>query len=140
MKHPFRAALALALLLATSACSSTVRYALLGGREHATTEGEARFEERDEGGYDVDLSLDRLPSAERLDLEHVHYVVWMRRHGSTDSTRIAVLAIDPTTRTGHAVAVVPSRRIELLVTAESSEDVTAPTGAVLVHSVLEADD
>ena len=133
------AALWLALFL-VSACSSTIRYALLGGRDHSTTEGEARFEERDEGGFTMSVVVDRLPTAERLEMPSAHYLVWIKTSGAETFVRAAELAVDERTRTGRAVANVPARSLQIRITAETRADAASPDGTVLVDAVLEPDE
>lgn len=131
--------LALASLLFVG-CASTVRYALLGTREHSTTEGEAQLVERDDGRYDVNVSIDRLPALERLGEDLHAYVLWIQADGAGSATRADVVTLDATTRIGRAHAIVPSGRFTLRVTAETSADVEQPSDRVIIATVLEPTD
>jgi len=130
----------LTAVASVTACSSTVRYALLGSRDHSTTEGEAQFEERDGGGYTMSIALDRLPTAERLGMPSVHFLVWTRSPGTGTFARATELSVNESNRTGRAHANVASRALEVAITAETSADVTTPSETVLVAAVLDHTD
>lgn len=133
------ACLTLASLFST-ACGGTIRYALLGGREYSTTEGEAQFVERDGGGYTMDVAVDHLPTAERLGMSSAHFIVWTRAIDSETFVRADELEVDARTRTGRATAAVATRELELKITAETSADATEPAGTVLIDAVLDPED
>lgn len=130
--------LALLITLAlAAACSSAVRYALLGTRAYPTTEGEARIEARDDGGYDVVVDVDNLPGLDRLGEGLTVYVLWLTPTGTEAPTRAGVLTLDPTTRTGHATARSTSPSFAIRVTGEVDANVEAPSDAIVVDALLQ---
>lgn len=133
--------LALALFaMLTAGCSSTVRYALLGTREHATTEGEAQLHARDDGRLDLEVSVDRLPPLRSLGEDKTAYVLFVQPDGAETPTRACVLVLDPSTRTGRCTSVIDRGRIAIRITAEATAEAEAPSDAIIVASILEPTD
>jgi hypothetical protein len=132
----------LSLLMITfcNGCSSTVRYALLGTRAFPTTEGEARIEPNDDGGYEIAIEVDNLPGFDRLGAGLTTFVVWLTPTGADTPDRAGVLEVDPLTRTGTLVANTRAASLQVRVSAEPDANVTEPSEFIVVDALLEADD
>lgn len=119
------------------ACSSSIRYAVLGTRDYSTIEGEARLDERDDGRFDLSVTVDRLPSLGNLGENLTTYVLWVQPEGAASATHAGVLTLEPNVHTGRGHAVVDGGRFTIRITAETSPEVEQPGDVVIVASVLE---
>ncbi len=132
-----------ALLLAAilfSGCTDLVRYALLGTREHATTEGEASIEPREDGRFDLAVSVDRLPTLDSLGEGLSHYVLWVQEDGAESPVNAGTLTLATGTRTGSGRTVIGTRSVAVRITAEADAAAASPGEQLIVAAVLEAGD
>lgn len=115
----------LALLLVLAACSSATTLPLKGSPEVPAAAGEVNVSEGPNQNTRVELTVEHLASPERLRPGAKTFVVWARPTGGQPQN-LGALKVDEDLK-GKLETLTPFTHFDLLVTAESDAQVTAPT-------------
>lgn len=110
-----------ALLL--SACSASTSVRTVGRGRAASADAEIVLESADGGNHRLSVDVSHLPPPERLADRFDRYAVWVRPHGE-DLRLAGRLVYDEEARTGFFSTVTPFEDIEVILSAESSRDMS----------------
>lgn len=108
-------------------------YAVQGTDTATAAQGTITFDRTGEN-FEVTVNLRHLPPPQRVD-NSSHYVMWLKPVGKADARpiRAAVLDFDPSTREGKARATTTYPTVDVLVTAEQTENPSEPSENVVVQ-------
>jgi hypothetical protein len=114
------------------ACGGPLKYDAISSPRAPGADASIEADVREEQHQtQLELEIDNLPPAERIDPESQHYIVWYRRDSKDTWTRIAALHYDADSREGELHTAVPETAFELWVTVEKEIDVASPSQNVL---------
>lgn len=117
--------------------ASVLGLALLGGcgggtvnftgmQQFITADGEARWKEISGGAILVEIEMTNLPPPGRVAPGYTTYLVWFAPAGRTPVVA-TTLAFDEDDRTGEASATNPTKKFDVLITAEKNAQATVPS-------------
>jgi hypothetical protein len=114
------------------ACGGPLKYEAISSPRAPGADAsiEAKVSE-DQHQTQLELEIDNLPPAERIDPESQHYVVWYRHDSSDTWNRIAGLDYEADSREAELHTAVPETSFDLWVTAEKDLDVASPSSNVV---------
>lgn len=117
--------------LVVAACAPSPRqYASRGAPIAVGTDVQVDVRPTESNSYRVDVVADHLTPPERLGSDMEHYVVWFREPGKAPQPQ-GTLQYDEKSRSGELTATTVRPRFEVLITAERSKRVAAPSRAVI---------
>ncbi len=126
-----------ALMVAGMACAGSRNYDLQGTRDGAGADGTIRVDRQDGGNYLVTVNMTNLLPPARVRDTMTTYVVWFQPVNQ-EPQRVGVLAYDEARRSGAMSATTASASFHIVVSAEDSSDVAAPSGDVVFRGSVEA--
>ncbi len=114
------------------ACGGPLKYEAISSPRAPGADASIEADVREEQHQtQLELEIDNLPPAERIDPESQHYVVWYRRDSKDTWTRIAALSYEADSREGELHTAVPETAFDLWVTVEKDLDVASPSQNVV---------
>jgi hypothetical protein len=123
-------------ILAATGCAGPSKYQVVGSTLAPGADGRITVQQVEGGNAMVTLDLDHLAPPSRMEGGATTYVVWFQKEGQAPS-RVGQLAYDIGKRTGSMRATTTDRQFAVLVTAESSGAVPAPSAAVIFQKQVE---
>ncbi|MCA9544659.1 MAG: hypothetical protein KC613_09730 [Myxococcales bacterium] len=129
--------LGLALLLTATACGPQA-YSLRGTPSAAGADGKLELEKTEAGNYLLNLEVEHLAPASRIEAGKKVYVAWLVTEDKAP-VKLGKLAYDGDDREGKMVATTTEQAFIFRVTAEEGLDAEKPGGTVIFEQVVEAD-
>lgn len=129
--------LGLALMFAATACGPQ-SYSLRGTPKAAGADGKLELEKTDAGNYMLNLEVEHLAPAKRIEAGKKVYLGWLVTE-EQPPVKLGKLAYDSDDRTGVMVATTTEKAFIFRVTAEEGMDAASPSGAVIFEQTVEAD-
>ena len=123
-------------VFAAIGCAGPSKYQVMGSGRDPGADGRITVEKVEGGNAMVTLDLDHLAPPSRMQDGATTYVVWFNKEGQTPS-RVGQLAYDSAKRTGTMRATTTDRQFAVLVTAERSGAVHAPSTTVIFEKQVE---
>lgn len=123
-------------VLVMSNCAGPSKYQVVGSTRAPDADGRITVQKVEGGNAMVTLDLDHLAPPSRMEDGATTYVVWFQKEGQTPS-RMGQLAYDTGKRTGTMRATTTDRQFDVLVTAERSSAVPAPSTTVIFQKQVE---
>ena len=128
--------LACSLFLLT-ACGTS--FQLNGTPKAPGADGKVEVEKTEDGSnYMLNLMIEHLPPANRLDESKKMFMVWLTTE-SNAPTKLGKLAYDKDERTGNLTATTTEKQFILRITAEETSDVTAPSDFIVMQQEMTLD-
>ena len=124
--------LAFALLVS---CNRPADYALVGSAYVPSTQGEIDVEKIDKDQILINITLDHLPSAERVEPGLTQYVVWFTSVGELP-VRQRALDYDAEAEVGRASIPTSLREFEVQITAEANEAPSQPSSMLVASQKI----
>jgi len=124
-------------VLALLGCAGPTKYQVTGSGRDPGADGRITVQRVEGGNAMVTLDLDHLAPPSRMEEGATTYVVWFNRQGQAPS-RVGQLAYDMGKRTGTMRATTTDRQFGVLVTAERSGAVQAPSTVVIFEKQVKA--
>ena len=125
------------VVVAGMACGGPRSYQLEGTREGSGADGTISVARQDGGNYLVTVNMTNLLPPARVRPTMTTYVVWFQPVNQAPQ-RVGVLAYDEARRSGGMSATTASASFHIVVSAEDSSDVAAPSGDVVFRGSVEA--
>jgi hypothetical protein len=115
-----------------SACGGPLKYDALSSPKAPGADASIKADvHEDQHQTNLEMNIDNLPPASRVDPESTHYVAWYRRDDQQRWTRIAGLEYEEGSREGTLRSAVPETHFELWVTTERDVDAVSPSPNVV---------
>ncbi len=130
--------LGLALALLTTTACGPQSYSLRGTPKAAGADGKLELEKTDAGNYMLNLEVEHLAPASRIEAGKKTYLAWLITEEKAP-VKLGKLAYDSDDREGKMVATTMEKAFIFRVTAEEGSDADAPSGAVIFEQTVEAD-
>jgi hypothetical protein len=124
------------MVLAALGCAGSSKYQVTGSARAPDADGRITVEKVEGGNSMVKLDLDHLAPPERMEKGATTYVVWFHRQGAPPA-RVGQLAYDTGKRMGTMRATTTDRQFDVVVTAEPSGAVAAPSNVVVFEKQVE---
>jgi hypothetical protein len=124
--------LAFALLVS---CNRPADYALVGSAYVPSTQGEIDVEKIDKDQILINITLDHLPSPERVEPGLTRYVVWFTSVGKLP-VRQRALDYDAEAEVGRASIPTSLREFEVQITAEANEAPSQPSSMLVASQKI----
>jgi hypothetical protein len=135
--HVLRATLAVTAAAVLGACGDD-RFIVIGSAKAPSTSGFVEIEDASDDGLSLLVHLEHLHPASRVDPAARHYVVWFQ--GTAGAPRYAgVLRYHADRRTGELLAAAPFTKLTVKITAETSEQPSAPSALEVASQAVDAD-
>ena len=123
-------------VFAAIGCAGPSKYQVVGSERDPGADGRITVEKVEGGNAMVTLDLDHLAPPGRMQDGATTYVVWFNKEGRVPS-RVGQLAYDSGRRKGTMRATTTDRQFDVVVTAERSGAVHAPSTAVIFEKQVE---
>ena len=124
--------LAFALLMS---CNPLADYALVGSAYVPSTQGEIQVEKIDRDQILINITLDHLPSPERIEPGLTQYVVWFTSVGGLP-VRQRSLDYDAEAEIGRASIPTSLREFEVQITGEAKEAPSQPSSLLVASQKI----
>jgi len=124
--------LAFALLMS---CNPLADYALVGSAYVPSTQGEIQVEKIDRDQILINITLDHLPSPERIEPGLTQYVVWFTSVGELP-VRQRALDYDAEAEIGRASIPTSLREFEVQITGEAKEAPSQPSSLLVASQKI----
>lgn len=115
-------------------CGGT-NYILTGTNHSVGTDGRVEVDEIDGGNSMVTIELEHLPPPGRLTESATCYIAWFQLAGQVN--KAGVMEYDDGDRTATVMATTPENEFTVIVTAESTTDVAAPSDYVVARQAVD---